>query len=201
MNDVLARCVETFGAPPPHALFYHFDNALRFELAGDLQGTVPRFLKASERASTIASALLTDRPDLACLLSYFSETEAPEGRYFSDETLASFAIDPASITHLGGQRSTGDEMFRQWVQIDPAPATEVVLWSAIGADLGIGPNLPGRPYLMDFERRLIVHPYDDRGMDVVAMDRETLLPLYRQFGSWLLDHDRDRMDEVFAAEV
>ncbi|KQT50454.1 hypothetical protein ASG52_06445 [Methylobacterium sp. Leaf456] len=53
-------------------------------------------------------------------------------------------------------------------------------------------------FIVDFERRLTLFAYDDRGMDVVAMDRESLLPIYRQFGDWLLDYDRDRMDARFA---
>jgi len=201
VSDVLNRCARTFGTSPPQGLFYHFDHALRFELAGDLEGAVPRFLKAYDRANVIASSLFADQPDPVCLLSYFSETEAPERAHFPEELLQPLAIDSASIIHLGGSFSADDEMFRQWVQIDPPPVTGVVLWSAIGADLGIGPNLPGWLYLVDFERRLIVHPYDDRGMDVIAMDRETLLPLYREFGGWLLGYDRNRMDDVFGSKV
>ncbi len=51
--------------------------------------------------------------------------------------------------------------------------------------------------LVDFQRGILVHVYDDRGMDVISSDRHVLEPLYRDFQDQLLDHDRRRMAGVF----
>ena len=41
--------------------------------------------------------------------------------------------------------------------------------------------------------------YDDRGLDVIARQPEVLVPLYRTFNQWILDYDRERIDQVFSA--
>jgi hypothetical protein len=39
--------------------------------------------------------------------------------------------------------------------------------------------------------------YDDRGLDLVANDQDTLRGIYRKFNSWVLDYDRKRMESIF----
>ncbi|SDI23048.1 protein of unknown function, partial [Pseudomonas benzenivorans] len=45
---------------------------------------------------------------------------------------------------------------------------------------------------------LVLNLYDDRGMDVVAIKREPLLSLYKIHNEWLLNYDREHIDEVFS---
>lgn len=52
-------------------------------------------------------------------------------------------------------------------------------------------------YFLNLDRGLVFHMYDDRGLDLVAGDREALRPLYERFNAWLLDYDRARMDQSF----
>jgi hypothetical protein len=85
---------------------------------------------------------------------------------------------------------------------DPA-LVDAILWANIASELGVTPKAHWLPriFISDFERRLILFAYDDRGMDVIAMAREPLQPIYDQFGDWLLDHDRARMDTHFATHL
>lgn len=53
-------------------------------------------------------------------------------------------------------------------------------------------------YLADLERGILLHVYDDRGMDVSALTAAPLLPFYERFDAWLLDSDRERMKAAFA---
>lgn len=39
--------------------------------------------------------------------------------------------------------------------------------------------------------------YDDRGLDVVAKNKENLQKLYVMFNNWILDYDRKQIDETF----
>jgi hypothetical protein len=50
---------------------------------------------------------------------------------------------------------------------------------------------------VDLQRGVTVHVYDDRGMDVTSLARETIAPLHRQFEAWLPDYARPRMAEAF----
>lgn len=53
-------------------------------------------------------------------------------------------------------------------------------------------------HLVDMDRGLVLHAYDDRGMDVGAADRTALVPIYWEFKDWLLDYDRAAMDRIFS---
>ena len=46
----------------------------------------------------------------------------------------------------------------------------------------------------------LYHLYDDRGLDVLGSSQELLLPLYRQFHSWILEYDLEQIDRLFASE-
>jgi len=56
----------------------------------------------------------------------------------------------------------------------------------------------GDVYFIAPDKRALFHMHDDRGVDIAAVERATLAPLYRRFNDWLLDHDRRRIDAVFA---
>jgi hypothetical protein len=59
------------------------------------------------------------------------------------------------------------------------------------------PGLTSAIYLFDTNRHIIFHLYDDRGLDVAAIDRETLLLLYQKYNSWILDYDRPKIEKLF----
>jgi hypothetical protein len=42
--------------------------------------------------------------------------------------------------------------------------------------------------------------YDDRGLDIIAADKETLRPIYLTFNNWILEHDRKEIDKQFENE-
>ena len=45
---------------------------------------------------------------------------------------------------------------------------------------------------------MIVHMYDDRGLDMIAANREALIPVYRNFNDWVLDYDRERIAKALS---
>jgi len=73
-----------------------------------------------------------------------------------------------------------------------------LLWGALAVDLGVRPRLAGELYVADPARGVLVHPYDDRGMDIIGADHGLLADLYHRFDHYLLDYDRERMDAYFA---
>ncbi|WP_299869699.1 DUF3885 domain-containing protein [uncultured Roseobacter sp.] len=81
--------------------------------------------------------------------------------------------------------------------LDSPDLIKEALWLALGSELGIRPAATGSLYFVDFENRIVLHPYGDRGMDVIAMRREALSDLYRSRDSWLLEHDMARMKTLF----
>lgn len=52
-------------------------------------------------------------------------------------------------------------------------------------------------YFVNVTRKMIFHLYDDRGCDVIASNKEDLRPLYLTYNDWILDYDRDHIDQLF----
>ncbi|MPN35793.1 hypothetical protein SDC9_183295 [bioreactor metagenome] len=43
----------------------------------------------------------------------------------------------------------------------------------------------------------MLHLYDDRGLDIVAYDKATLIPIYNKLNKWILEYDRKQIDKMF----
>jgi len=52
-------------------------------------------------------------------------------------------------------------------------------------------------HFVNISKRLIFNMYDDRGLDIVATDKETLRPIYEKHNDWILDYDREQIDKQF----
>jgi hypothetical protein len=61
----------------------------------------------------------------------------------------------------------------------------------------IQPSAPVVTFLIDPVNSIMLHAYDDRGMDVMADDATKLRDAYSVFDEWLLDYDRERMGILF----
>jgi hypothetical protein len=72
-----------------------------------------------------------------------------------------------------------------------------LLREIIKGDIGGCQELVSSTYLIDSHNFILFHLYDDRGLDVVAANKELLRPLYESFNAWILDHDRKKIDLMF----
>jgi hypothetical protein len=52
-------------------------------------------------------------------------------------------------------------------------------------------------YFINIDKKLIFHMYDDRGLDIIASDKETLRPIYIKHNDLILDYDRSNIDKLF----
>lgn len=52
-------------------------------------------------------------------------------------------------------------------------------------------------YFVNIDKKLIFHMYDDRGLDLISSNKETLRPIYNKHNAWILDYDRKRIDKQF----
>lgn len=60
------------------------------------------------------------------------------------------------------------------------------------------PSMLGECYFINHTKGLVLYLYDDRGMDVVALKRETLLSLYKSHNEWILNYDREKINQMFS---
>lgn len=52
-------------------------------------------------------------------------------------------------------------------------------------------------YFVNIDKKLIFNMYDDRGLDIIAADKETIRPFYKKHNDWILDYDRNQIDKQF----
>jgi hypothetical protein len=91
----------------------------------------------------------------------------------------------------------GNAAHWRFARLENLGESDSMLTAAIGAELDIPSKAPPcAVYLFDLERGLLLHPYDDRGLDLAAVTLEALRPFYAEFNGWLLDFDRPRMDRM-----
>ncbi len=210
MDDVIAKLQSVFGLSVfPDALFYRFEAALRFELGGETFSVngrpLQRFLQAVIRAISVAEAVFEKSSSITLLVSHYDRPK-PSAAKFRGITATGLARKDFSLVASTAQNDDeyradfGEDLFlHQFVYNgDARHVLADVLWLAVAKEMPIRPEVRWLSvYLVDFDRGICLHPYDDRGMDLVVMDPATLAPIYRAFGDWLLPYDRARMDATF----
>lgn len=203
------RVLQTFGIEAlPFALFYHFESALRFDLGGDIPMDRParRFNQAHGRAAAVLRALFAPTASLYALISTHGHQPTPADL----SALRDYGLDPNQIPLAyvtAPDPADPEQPPRNWYAAPLADLDQAaeLLWLDITAEMPIhlGTGEAQAPwqrpmiYFVDFARALVLHAYDDRGMDVIAMDPAMLKPCYAQFKDWLLVHDLARMTAAF----
>ena len=192
----------TFGtawfAPP---LFYKYETALRFEL-GSGQHPLDRFLSAYERAAAITSHLLGNADDLTLAIVFWTDTDKPcaSELFRLWRALRTCGLPAPDRQSLGFLRikehgeSTG--ILRMTMTIGEEHIRRA-LWAAIAHDLGVQPNMPALIFLASISLGVLLHPYDDRGLDAVGTSVDSIRSAYEQFHDWLLTDDLARMIRTF----
>jgi hypothetical protein len=182
-------------------LFYAYEPALRFEL-GIGSHPLDRFLSALERAARIATHLIGDVNDLTLVVMSWPDPERSSvtGLLQLCRALRGCGLPIPDRQLLRLQPANDKSQAPGGLQMTaPIGAEQVrrVLWAAVGHDLGIQPRVPARLYLASTSRGVLLHPYDDRGMDVVGTSVDSIRSAYKEFESWLLSNDLERMKRTF----
>lgn len=182
-------------------LFYAHAPALRLELS--LHGhRLDQFAQAWDRGREIVDHVFGDARALVAVVSWFADGPLIRSRDV-------FRSLRACGVRTARPRVCWREMYEDEWMDEPEIRTFVafpcarddlhrLLWGALAADLGIEPRLRAGLFVADPARGILVHPYDDRGMDVIGPNHALLAELYSRFRGYLLDYDRERMAGFFA---
>jgi len=191
-----------------HALFYNFPGGLRFELS---EGGSPldQVLTALRKASEICSDVFAQEASIQVHLQKCS----PSSRFQLRHTLRELELAGLSIPRCREiwveqgateeQHEGDDEEF--WINLAfevPKAKLQSLLWCAFATDFGsLHPNPHCLVYLINPEQEIIVHPYDDRGMDVIGGKKAPLQKLYDSHKAWLLQYDIEAMNRTFSGSL
>lgn len=180
------------------ALFYANEPALRFELSRH-GAPVDLFTQAFDRAREILGYVFGESTSPVVVLAFY-DTGPPVRNLAVFRSLRRCGVRLRRPWACWTEGDGGADPEERTLVAFRAEAADVdrILWGALAADLGIRPALACRAYFADPERGVLVHPYDDRGMDVIGPDHALLSALFHRFHGYLLDYDMARMRSFFA---
>jgi hypothetical protein len=193
---------EIVGYPYRYALFYNFPGGLRFELS---EGGNPldQVLTALRKATAVCEDVFADEKTiLVHLLTFLPSSRFGLRRKLRELQVAGITIPKVRDLWLDMENKDDDEVF-YWVNCAfevPVSKVQNLIWCAVTTDFGasLSPNPQCRVYLLNPGDGIVVHPYDDRGMDVISQHKSALAGLYERHKHLLLPYDIEIMRRTFA---
>jgi hypothetical protein len=178
-------------------LFYRWPVGIRFELG------LETFRERATKLYEVAFA-----PEDACIIvsQDWPENISPPARqrYFRVFSLpgafdSKHPLDLQSLEIMTAEEGEQETFSLQWAQLPARSFRYVsVLDGIANADHTQTPSVSGRVYFLNPATAMIVHMYDDRGLDIIAASPEALIPIYRTFNDWVLDADRERIAKALS---
>lgn len=152
-----------------------------------------------DRAVLIFDAIFRNA-EAVVLLDEDSSWEADTTRWyelFSLPGLLPSSVKPSIRSYE--TKFSEDAIYRvQWAIIHPSDLSTGRLFDAIAnQDHGRAPSVRGRVHILDPRTEVLLHMYDDRGMDAIATSVAPLLTLKSSFGSWI---NREKLDGTDSAQ-
>jgi hypothetical protein len=174
-------------------LFYKWPVGIRFELGLEtFRERAPKLYEAAFAQEDVCVIISQDWPAENIY-------QPARQRYFRVFSLPG-AFDskhPVSIQSLEvttEEKGEQETFTLQWGELQARSFQYLsVLEGIANADHAQTPSVSGRVYFLNPATAIIVHMYDDRGLDIIAATREPLMPIYRDFNDWILDFNRERV--------
>lgn len=179
---------------PEYPLFYNFPYALRFEIGPEQQSIGPLYFKEAQKVALKIwkGCFSEDEPIDVCIEVYQSKKHYQPlywMRRFFRETIPFSQIE---TTHEVGPEGVHVVRFIIDTQLNQLKVSSL-LQTIIQKDFSRRVDFD---VLITRQRDgLTYYLYDDRGLDLVAPQREILRPYYEQFQSHLLAYDQLEMEE------
>jgi hypothetical protein len=183
-----------------HALFYKYENSLRFELS-EGKRWIDQFLSAYKKSEELSNFMFEGAESFFVCLSFYA------GKSFLSalstfKNIKSCQIEIPKKYFAWHEQNPEDaeenpDVYRHFILFESSTdILSTLLWGALSLDLGIKPCPRATTYIISKKLDLIVNPYDDRGMDVISTNNELLKALYSKFNHYLLDYDRVKMEST-----
>ena len=198
---------------PP--LFYSWTVGMRFELNAN-RWTDQQWDAILKRATTLYESVFEPR-DIGFLVSghkFEIESKFKRRGKLPEFRNSVFALSQKESLGLHGiagrQRITAYEdtdsqtiSTFQWTEIEPRCIGYKGILRAI-----MHRKFPQRQprtddyvYFVNQSRNMILHMYDDRGLDLIASKIDDLRPIYQAHKDWILSYDRGAIEQMFESNT
>lgn len=180
-----------------HALFYENEGSLRFELS-EGGSYAEMFIKAYAKASEILGTVFEEHQGVYAGIGFYGKkTLLGNVSVFRGIRDCQISI-PKSECEIWQEVEPGEELLRTYIAF-PIHKGDLpkLLWSALASDLGVRPRANCDVYLFSIKQSILVHPYDDRGMDVIGPNKALLQRLFNKYKHYLLEYDMTVMERQY----
>lgn len=206
LNDYMNGNFPQLILRPP--LFYNWEIGLRFELGLDYYYEENLYMQqVYQRAITLFESLHFQDEEIFIVVDVNnfgdSKTYKHKARIFSPYIRSQSLLYTLKHTEMPYIFPEEDEegnykTHRFTLQCKVSDVKYIPLLKAISnQDLGIQPRIIHRVYFLNIKRKTIFHIYDDRGCDLLATSPESIRDIYFTYNDWILNYDRDKIDQVF----
>lgn len=188
-------------------LFYNWDVSLRFNLQLEKPGSDAYFSEVLLRANTLYEASFNDQ-DTAFFILLDYKYRRRKIRFLNYcfqqiKELKKYEVEYSKINNVYEPTGKIAETWnRAVIKTTSNRINYKKIFTAI-ANMDFPPRKPRLKFLsceeiyfINVDKKLIFHMYDDRGLDLIAADVETLRPIYDKFNHWILDNDREKIDNM-----
>lgn len=187
-----------------NALFYAYPDGFRFELSEDGE-PIELVLTAMRKALLVCEDLFDAVDSLTVCLRRFVGSDKFALRKVLHALKDAGIIIPKNREiwfDLVPREDRFDEDIEEWwINVAFELSTtklQSLFWCAFTVDFpSLRPNPRCDLYIFNLKERILVHPYDDRGMDIIGQNKDILKKIYVKHNRFLLDFDRARMSKSF----
>lgn len=191
-----------------HPIFYNAPTGIRFEIGGNKDVYLdhkphtinPKYVaEAMNRAKAIYTHLSCP-PDVLRIDGYPNERISAQGiAACICETVGMPQPHEKILTKYRWSKEDEEisqlQLYWNIKNMDFFP--DKILQEIIRADIGGYSELVSNVYFVDTYNSVLFHMYDDRGADLVAANQEDIKPLFEQYSSWILEYDREKINQTF----
>ena len=184
-----------------HPLYHTYPWGLRFELGVyELDDTAEYVQSAKERGRRIWDAVFASEDEVLVIFDTTPDTALKQalktcqmqrvrakricpipGEDTAEEIAAETLCFYRHLYRAAAKDIPFDAILKRIVEEQTITGGLMRYWSCV--------------YFYNRTKKLLFHPYDDRGADLIGPDRESLRPWYRELNDLLLDWNRGDMDK------
>ena len=204
LNDIyleLLNWLQYEGKPSPriwHPLYHTYPWGLRFELGVyELDDTAEYVQSAKERGRRIWDTVFDQEDEVLFIFDTTPDTALKQEL----KTCQLQRIRAQGICPIPGKDTADEKPTFFYRHLSRAAAKDIpfdaILKRIVEEQTVVGGlyRYTSSVYFYNRTKKLLFHPYDDRGADLIGPDRERLRPWYRELNDLLLDWNRADMDK------
>ena len=175
-----------------HALAYNYPISTRFEL--NEGGTYSQmFLESFDRFKQIVNFIYPQQVNLIAAVCFYEETELHKTlpKHFRKLKKQDFKLPRKYERIVKYTKDFEIYTYTYFFELELwGSEFTTLIWNTFACDLGIRPMAQLRVYFFDPDKQLIIHPYDDRGMDIIGNTKNVFDKLNKRFNKYWMSIEK-----------